>query len=406
MNWKSLGLTVFLLASGRDLTRAQALAPAVPPPPSPAHALSNLAARMLVRSNALRTNFASPSGASPLAWPAPRVASAPPVSPSFPAAASPASPPPLPSSSPAISQFQVTFTNPPGIPRPMVPPGAAPLAGYSNPIPNLPPALAAPAPLTALAFDAEAKESNAKVGQENAEFTFHVTNVSPAEVLIRAVRTSCGCTVAQLPSQPWNLAPGASGPIKVTVDLRGKRGVMMKSVHIDSSAGFKSLMVRVNVPDLPVTNTVGAQVMQAVDRQKNQILALSDRQAVFRGDCARCHLEPARGRMGPALYYSACSICHDAPNRASMVPDLRRAKAPRDINYWREWITQGKAGSLMPAWAMAHGGPLNPQQVDSLVDYLYRSFPRNPIAPPRPVVSAPPAGPSPLGPPPSLPPRP
>jgi len=104
-------------------------------------------------------------------------------------------------------------------------------------------------PATVLAFDANVKECDAKAGQTNAFYTFWVTNVCETNVLIVDVTTSCGCTVAQLPSRPWVMLPGDSGPIKVTMDLRGRYGTLFKGVHITSSAGIKALVVRANVPE-------------------------------------------------------------------------------------------------------------------------------------------------------------
>jgi hypothetical protein len=104
-------------------------------------------------------------------------------------------------------------------------------------------------PATVLAFDASLKESTAQLGQTNAFFTFWVTNVCETNVLILDVVSSCGCTVAQLPSKPWVLPPGDSGPIKVTLDLRGRYGTVFKGLHITSSAGIKALVLRVNVPE-------------------------------------------------------------------------------------------------------------------------------------------------------------
>ena len=56
-----------------------------------------------------------------------------------------------------------------------------------------------------------------------------------------------------------------------------------------------------------------------------------------------------------------------------------------DRTYWRVWTTQGKAGSLMPAFARAEGGPLTDDQINSLADYLAEHIPSRdaagPIAP-------------------------
>jgi mono/diheme cytochrome c family protein len=59
-----------------------------------------------------------------------------------------------------------------------------------------------------------------------------------------------------------------------------------------------------------------------------------------------------------------------------MVPDLHALKMEIGTNYWREWITNGKPGTLMPAFTSAQGGPLDDAQVDSLVDYLTQAYPR------------------------------
>jgi len=121
------------------------------------------------------------------------------------------------------------------------------------------------------------------------------------------------------------------------------------------------------------------------NRQRNMMMALADRQAVFRNDCASCHATPAMGKSGKALYDAACGICHDAPNRATMVADLRALPPHPDREYWLKWITLGRPGSLMPSFAQAESGPLNDEQIDSLVDFLLSNdFQRKPPLPPLP----------------------
>ena len=228
-----------------------------------------------------------------------------------------------------------------------------------------------PLPLVA---DADVKEYTAKPGETNAQFTFTLTNTSPADVTVNEVHTSCGCTVAQLPSQPWTLAPGTNGQIHVTVDLRGKRGQVTKLVYVNGTTGSKTLTVKVNIPE--------AQPGLLADRDKNREIATADRQAVFKNECASCHAAPTVGKQGEALYAAACAICHDSEHRASMVPDLRNLNHSTDRTYWRVWTTQGKAGSLMPAFAKAEGGPLTDEQINSLADYLAEHIPSRPAAGP------------------------
>ena len=58
-----------------------------------------------------------------------------------------------------------------------------------------------------------------------------------------------------------------------------------------------------------------------------------------------------------------------------MVPDLHNLKVSTGGDFWRTWISQGKAGSLMPAFSSAQGGPLSDLQIASLTSYLSQTFP-------------------------------
>ena len=60
--------------------------------------------------------------------------------------------------------------------------------------------------------------------------TFTLTNNGKSDLIIRHVRSSCGCT-AVAPSKSV-VAPGESAPINVTFDSRGKRGRQSKSITV------------------------------------------------------------------------------------------------------------------------------------------------------------------------------
>ncbi len=236
-----------------------------------------------------------------------------------------------------------------------------------------------------LVFDADSKEYSAKQGELEAHFTFSVTNTATTNIVVTKVETSCGCTVAKLPSQPWPLAPGESGNIEFTIDLRGKSGLLTKSATVTSTAGFKVLLLKVQALAQP------APIAVSGDRAKNIMLAIGDRQAVFKNDCARCHLVPSMDKHGEALYQVACAICHDSPHRASMVPDLHALKHPTDAAFWKQWIKSGKPGSLMPAFSQPEGGPLTELQITTLAEYLTTStnFPSNKLTAPATLNSTP-----------------
>ncbi len=223
-----------------------------------------------------------------------------------------------------------------------------------------------------LVWDALQKEANPAPGAPTADFVFGVTNVSDSEVIINSVRTSCGCTVAKLPSQPWILAPHTNGEIKVSVNLAGKFGTIYKTITVISTNAPKTLTVKVNLPQAQ------SPIAPAMVRSKNQQLAGADRQAVFKNaDCAKCHAAPTAAKMGAELYASACGICHEAALRATMVPNLHALNHPTFYAYWKHWIESGKPGTLMPAFANAQGGPLSGEQIESLAGFLAKTIPQH-----------------------------
>jgi mono/diheme cytochrome c family protein len=204
----------------------------------------------------------------------------------------------------------------------------------------------------------------------------NVTNSgAPIPVTILSVHPSCGCTTAELPPTPWLLPPGTNSEIKVAVNLAGKNGIVFKSVNIKTDKGQKDLSLKINILAAPP-----APPMSEAERARGIAAAKVDRQAVFKGDCANCHAKPGEGKYGQQLFATVCAVCHEAEHRATMVPDLHNLKDPTSEEFWRTWIASGKAGTLMPAFATAQGGPLNDMQIASLAAYLNAIIP--PHAPP------------------------
>jgi mono/diheme cytochrome c family protein len=228
-------------------------------------------------------------------------------------------------------------------------------------------AAGAATPPRPLEWDALEKSVTPAVGVVETQFEFKASNRSSQTVEVIDARPSCGCTIVDLPETPWRLAPGAKGTLRAKVDFRGKHGMFRKTVQVHTSAGSQTLVLTVNIPEAG-----------EAERRRNQELAAANRQAVFRGDCARCHAEPAAGKRGQELFFAVCTVCHLAPLRASMVPDLLEPKDSRDAAYWRKWIGEGKDGTLMPAFAAAQGGPLTGEQIESLVAFVLERLPTEP----------------------------
>lgn len=226
-----------------------------------------------------------------------------------------------------------------------------------------------PLPDEILAWDEITKSVEAAADQPQAHFVFNFTNVSTENVLILAVPPSCQCTAVELPPLPWTIPPGTNGQIKLTVNLPSWSGLLFKTVSVSTDKGSKTLNLRINVLPPVIPKLTEEERAQGIAAAKN------DRQAIFRGDCARCHMKNIQGKYGKNLYDAVCGICHEAEHRAGIVPDLHHLATPTNDEFWRTWIAHGKPGSLMPAFATSDGGPLNDLQINTLVSFLRVTIP-------------------------------
>ena len=87
--------------------------------------------------------------------------------------------------------------------------------------------------------------------QESAEGIFAFTNNSDQTVTIKSVRSSCGCTVAELDKQEYQ--PGESGEIKALFTFGTRTGAQRKSISVVTDAPDEektSLLLDVSIPEL------------------------------------------------------------------------------------------------------------------------------------------------------------
>jgi mono/diheme cytochrome c family protein len=195
-------------------------------------------------------------------------------------------------------------------------------------------------------------------GQTNAHYSFQYANSAATELTIHAVRATCPCTSVRFPAAlPARIGPGESGVMEVNVDLRDRYESFKQTVSVESSRGTNGLKIAINMPEL-------------TQRQKDQRVAFANRQALFSGQCATCHLTPAQGKPMAEQYAVLCGTCHDATNRAPMVPDLARAGRAKDRAYWEEWMRKGKPGTFMPAFGKPWGGPWSEKEIQAMTTYL------------------------------------
>ncbi|MGP8201516.1 MAG: DUF1573 domain-containing protein [Limisphaerales bacterium] len=229
-----------------------------------------------------------------------------------------------------------------------------------------------------LVFDAETKQYDAKPGEMIAPFTFNLTNVWTNEIKIDSVHASCGCTTARLPATPWRIPPGGSGAVKAQVNLAGKMGLFSKTLTFFTSVGNRIVTLKVKMP--PTGSELA--VMTAADRKAAMARAAVEPQAIFKGDCARCHVDKGMKALGQDLYAADCGICHESPHRDSAVPDLHALKQQTSLEYWKAMVTFGKPHTMMPGFARSQGGPLTEEQIASLAAYLNRTISHNFVSTP------------------------
>src|SRR5581483_2979672 len=157
------------------------------------------------------------------------------------------------------------------------------------------PAAAPSAGAEPLVWDALEKDAWPKAGDATADFTFSATNESDYPATVSSVQTSCGCTVAKIPSQPWPIAAHSNGDMTIAVNLAGKSGTVAKTITVNQDGvGPQILTVVVHMPD-----------SKEAQRLHNMEMAKVDRQAVFKGDCASCHSAHLEGKMAKELYLAA-----------------------------------------------------------------------------------------------------
>ena len=80
------------------------------------------------------------------------------------------------------------------------------------------------------------------------EFTFELVNKGKRDLLIRNVRSSCGCTAVS-PSKNV-IAPGETAPVKVVFDSTGKKGRQSKTVTVitnDPKNSTSTLRISTNI---------------------------------------------------------------------------------------------------------------------------------------------------------------
>lgn len=178
------------------------------------------------------------------------------------------------------------------------------------------------------------------------EYTFSFENKGTEELVIKEVTTSCGCTAALVSNSVTK--PGETGQIKVSYDSQGRAGKVSRTITVES-----------NDPVEPIKELT---ISALVDASMHPVFKVNE--SIFSEKCNGCHFYPAVGKQGKELYDTVCAFCH---GRTSVGLDKLRALSKDKIG---AIIKNGMMGTEMPAWTKALNGPLDDDQIESLITFI------------------------------------
>lgn len=102
-----------------------------------------------------------------------------------------------------------------------------------------------PAPVTTIQWLDSAVNKGTITEGEKIEITYRFKNTGEKPLIIKDVRPSCGCTVAEKPLEP--IAPGKEGMIKAVFDSQNKPGPNHKTITVISNTQPENYALTFNV---------------------------------------------------------------------------------------------------------------------------------------------------------------
>ena len=182
---------------------------------------------------------------------------------------------------------------------------------------------------------------------DQVKYDFEFSNAGDEDLMIEEVVASSGRTKAVASSNI--VKPGEKGFIRVIMDLRGEKGIFSKTIAVHT-----------NDPIIPVT-TLSVKITV-----KDQIhMAQYKASEIFAGECKGCHVDQGVGKRGWDLFKADCFMCHNAGKKTSL---STMSKKPAEE--LRRSIREGVNNTLMPGFHIEKGGPLNDEEITSLIELI------------------------------------
>jgi cytochrome c553 len=185
--------------------------------------------------------------------------------------------------------------------------------------------------------------------RDKVEHVFELANAGDDDLLIEKVVASSGNTKAV--SSANYLKPGEKGNVRVIIDMRGKKGIFIKTIEVYT-----------NDPITPVaTLTLKVSVKDQIHMSQYKA------NEIFSENCRGCHVDQGKGKKGWDLFKADCFMCHNAGKKSSL-SSMSRKPTKEMVKALRE----GVENSLMPGFDQKNGGPLDDAEIKSLIDLISR----------------------------------
>jgi cytochrome c553 len=199
---------------------------------------------------------------------------------------------------------------------------------------------------------------------QKARTEFLIYNQGGKHLRLFRVEPSCGCTVPSISQQV--VAPGDFARISVVLDTSLKLGKIRKKLTLYSNDAKR--------PQLPLF-LIGKAEPGKMAGHAPIAMVSRDRLALFKGNCASCHVQQGVGKTGQALFVADCAMCHglNAQGNLPSGPSLLKGSGDdeHEMDRLTHVIAQGSAhNTQMPPFSSQNGGPLNQAQIDSLIVFL------------------------------------
>ncbi len=213
----------------------------------------------------------------------------------------------------------------------------------------------APAGLGVLTFTEQFHDFGKVTEGDILHYSFPFKNTGQGTLRITKTETSCGCTTAKGALKAYR--PGEDGVLEVTIDTKGKHGVITKTITLSlTNAAEKTGELTLMAELIPAPHP-------AVER--GTVITKEPK-------CKSCHLDSGVGQEGIFLFHRVCAQCHGKKGAGASAKALNDPEwlAAIGDDRIRQVVKDGIPEKDMPPLVTGVSPPLTEKQVDSLIVYI------------------------------------